>query len=215
MSAVATRWPPVVGQLQQSLEAAPHQPVRWQDPAIPASTRAWLQERLQAITLRPSAVLVALLKRDAGIHVLLTQRSKDMPHHPGQVSFPGGRCNAEDADARATALREAEEETAMLPATVHCLGYLPDMPTLTGFNITPVVGWVEAPAPLLADPREVEQLIELPLQVLQGDNPFTLRELFRHGKMLPYYELNWNGLGIWGATANILHQLHLRLTQSP
>ena len=77
-----------------------------------------------------------------GLSVLLTQRASHLKHHAGQVSFPGGRMEAHDADVRATALRETHEEVGIEPRNVDVIGYLRSMPTITGFAVTPVVGLV-------------------------------------------------------------------------
>ena len=105
--------------------------------------------------LVPAAVLFPILDRADGPSVLLTQRTEALKHHPGQISFPGGRVEAEDASPQATALREAWEEIGLAPERVDVLGYLPDYRTGTGYRITPVVGRIALPIELRPDPREV------------------------------------------------------------
>ena len=103
----------------------------------------------------PAAVLVPLINRPDGLTVLFTERSADLPDHPGQISFPGGRIEPEDADAVAAALREAEEEIALPRDRVQPLGRLADYETVTGYRVTPIVGWVEPPIVLKPDPSKL------------------------------------------------------------
>ncbi len=151
----------------------------------PQSQRAWLIERLStpppesARNLSdgfrlpgregaptPAAVLVPLVNRPDGLTVLFTERSADLPDHPGQISFPGGRVEPEDIDVEAAALREAEEEIGLPRDRVSVLGRLADYETVTGYRVTPVVGWVEPPFVVKPDPVEVADVFEVPLAFL-------------------------------------------------
>src|SRR4051794_18123419 len=111
----------------------------------------------------PAAVLVPLVNRPQGLQVLLTVRSADLPDHPGQISFPGGRLEAVDASAAAGALRESQEEIGLPPERVAVLGQLAEYETVTGYRVTPVVGWVEPPFDVVTDPVEVADVFEVPL----------------------------------------------------
>jgi 8-oxo-dGTP pyrophosphatase MutT (NUDIX family) len=111
-------------------------------------------------------VLVPLVVRDHGLTVLLTQRADHLNDHAGQVSFPGGRQEPFDADAIATALREAQEEVGLAPSRVEILGALPDYLTGTGFCVTPVIGLVHPPFALKMDELEVAEVFEVPLAFL-------------------------------------------------
>src|SRR5207245_6296875 len=104
---------------------------------------------------RPAAVLVPLVARAGGLALLLTERTADLPSHAGQVSFPGGKMDAADADAAACALREAEEELGLPAHSAEVLGGLDDVPTPTGFVISPVVGLLATDPPLRPNPAEV------------------------------------------------------------
>ncbi|MFM0736695.1 CoA pyrophosphatase [Paraburkholderia xenovorans] len=117
---------------------------------------------------RVAAVLVPLVIRDTGLTVLLTQRADHLNDHAGQVSFPGGRHEPFDADATATALREAQEEVGLDPSRVEILGALPDYLTGTGFCVTPVIGLVHPPFTLKADALEVAEVFEVPLSFLMN-----------------------------------------------
>lgn len=201
--------------LQARLLANPHQRLALEELGLDAERAKLLSGMLDARKLRPASVLVAVLQREAGDTVLLTRRTADMPDHAGQISFPGGKRHAEDADARATALREAEEEVGLPASSVEVFGYLPDYPTLSGFHITPVVGVVRDPPAFRVAAREVDTLIELPLEhALQVAN-YVIEEGVRSGVRLPYYVLQWQDHRVWGATAGMLRLLAQQLGARP
>src|SRR5215813_894859 len=114
----------------------------------------------------PAAVLVPLVNRESGLTVLFTERSPHLPDHPGQISFPGGRIDPGDIDARNAALREAEEEIGLPRERVTLLGRLAEYETVTGYRVTPVVGWVEPPFAVKPHPVEVADVFEVPLAFL-------------------------------------------------
>jgi 8-oxo-dGTP pyrophosphatase MutT (NUDIX family) len=151
----------------------------------PSAQREWLAERLgrpapeSARNLSdgfrlpgregaptPAAVLVPLVNRGEGLTVLFTERSAGLPDHPGQISFPGGRIEPDDPGPQLAALREAEEEVGLPRDRVTLLGRLSEYDTVTGYRVTPVVGWVEPPFPLRPDPVEVADVFEVPLAFL-------------------------------------------------
>src|SRR5258708_1284644 len=151
----------------------------------PAAQQAWLRERLarpaptDAQNLsdgfrlpgrdgapKPAAVLGPLVNRNDGLSVLFTERSRDLPDHPGQISFPGGRIEHDDGDAEVAALREAQEEVGLSPERVTLLGRLTEYETVTGYRVTPIVGWVEPPFELKADTVGVADVCEVPLACL-------------------------------------------------
>jgi 8-oxo-dGTP pyrophosphatase MutT (NUDIX family) len=154
-----------------------------------------------------AAVLICLVERPGGPFVLLTQRTTHLRDHAGQISFPGGRVEPDDASIAATALREAKEEIGLDPAKVEILGELASYDTVTGFRIHPVVGWLIPPFELRPDPYEVDEVFELPLGfVIDPGN--HLRQSFRRGRMTrTYYVLPFQNRFIWGATAGILVNL--------
>ena len=152
----------------------------------------------------PAAVLVPLVNRDDGLTVLLTQRSADLPDHPGQISFPGGRIEPVDVDAGAAALREAHEEIGLPGARVSLLGSLATYDTVTGYRVTPVVGWVEPPFAVTPDPVEVADVFEVPLAFLL--DPANQQRHFRMQGLVrrDYWAIPYGERYIWGATAAML-----------
>ena len=152
----------------------------------------------------PAAVLVPIVNRPEGLTLLLTQRSADLPDHPGQISFPGGRVEPEDPTLAHAALREAAEEVGLDRLRVDVLGQLAPYETVTGYRVTPVVGWVEPPIMLTPDPVEVADAFEVPLAFLL--DPTNQQ---RHFRMLgetrrDFWAIPYRDRYIWGATAAML-----------
>lgn len=175
---------------------------------LPGSSR-WpepMREQLSG-TLKPAGVLIPIIERESELSVLLTQRSAELKHHAGQVSFPGGRMEEHDADIEATALRETWEEVGIEARHISVLGYLATMPTITGFAITPVVALVSADAELAIDTMEVEYTFEVPLSYLLDKGNDVRTEWEAHGRKVPMVELHWQGERIWGATAFMIVSL--------
>jgi 8-oxo-dGTP pyrophosphatase MutT (NUDIX family) len=152
----------------------------------------------------PAAVLVPIVNRPAGLMLMLTQRSADLPDQPGQISFPGGRVEPEDASLADAALREATEEVGLPAERVAILGELASYETVTGYCVTPVVGWVEPPFELNLDPIEVADAFEVPLAFLL--DPLNYQQHFRmFGDIRgDFWAIPYGERYIWGATAAIL-----------
>jgi 8-oxo-dGTP pyrophosphatase MutT (NUDIX family) len=154
-----------------------------------------------------AAVLVPLVNRAGRVQVLFTQRTPHLDDHASQISFPGGRVEADDAGREETALRETEEEIGLARANVALLGRLPDYEIPSGFRITPVVGWIEPPFTLKPDPFEVAEVFEAPLEhFLDGAN-YQRREYRLRGRHRHYMAIPYAGRYIWGATAGMLYCL--------
>jgi 8-oxo-dGTP pyrophosphatase MutT (NUDIX family) len=164
---------------------------------------------------RAAAVLVPLLPRPEGLHVLFTERSKELRAHAGQISFPGGSVDRSDADARGAALREAREEVGLDEEHVEVLGMLDDCPTfVTGYVITPVVGLIDPLAftaagryPWAPSPAEIAALHELPMAAFCVPANLRVEMREREGRMFELYWYTVQGQVVWGATARILNQL--------
>ena len=153
---------------------------------------------------REAAVLVPLVNRPDGLWLLLTQRSADLPDHPGQIAFPGGRVEPEDADHAAAALRETTEETGLPADRVTVLGELATYETVTGYRVTPVVGWVEPPFALTSDPVEVADIFEVPLSFIL-DTANQQRHFRMQGeRRRDFWAIPYGERYIWGATAAML-----------
>ncbi len=162
-----------------------------------------MREKL-AGPLTPAGVLVPIMQRAEGLSVLLTQRAAHLKNHAAQASFPGGSMEAHDANVQDTALRETHEEIGVEPNAVEVIGYLRAMPTITGFAVTPIVGLVNAAAPLRLDPTEVDYTFELPLDFLLDEGNDRLVEREWEGKTFRLREFHHDGERVWGATAYML-----------
>ncbi len=161
-----------------------------------------------ARTLVPAAVLVPIVEHASGATVLLTQRTNHLRDHAGQISFPGGRVELHDSSHEATALRETEEEIGLPSQQVELVGRLDTYRTRTGFEITPVVGFVQPGFPVRLDAFEVAEVFEVPLSyVLDASNHERHSRVFR-GQNREYYVLPYENRYIWGATAGMLVNLH-------
>ena len=180
---------------------------------LPDDSSRWSAIMRQAVvdTMKPAGVLVPIMEHGSELTILLTQRSAALSLHASQVSFPGGRMEESDADIEATALRETREEVGIDEHHVSVLGYLPTLPTITGYAVTPIVGTVSTRAELAIDPAEVEYAFEVPLSFLLDPANDIVREREVKGQTLPMVEFCWDEVRIWGATAYMILELRKRL----
>jgi 8-oxo-dGTP pyrophosphatase MutT (NUDIX family) len=161
--------------------------------------------------LAQAAVLIALMLRPEGLTVLLTRRTAHLREHAGQISFPGGRSESEDADAVATALREAQEEVGLQAEGVEILGCLPSYTTITAFRVIPVVALVTPPSFWRPDPHEVAEIFEVPLSFLMAPEHHRQHGFEDQGAQRSFFSMPWpddQGYFIWGATAGMLRNLY-------
>jgi len=183
------------------------QPCFWQ--VEPIFADVFDASRLDTQGATRAAVFMPLVQREAGLHVLFTRRSAHLSHHAGQISFPGGCIEAQDADAVAAALRELYEETGIAPQFARVLGTQPSLLTATGFVVTPVVGVLCEGFQLHVNRNEVAEVFEVPLSVLTHPSSYQL-----HRADLPdsshrlYFSIAWQSYFIWGATAALLRNFH-------
>ena len=167
-----------------------------------------LEEPEAGIT--PAAVLVAVVEHSSPT-VILTVRPDTMRRHPGQISFPGGRIDPEDHGPVAAALREAEEEIGLPRDEVDVIGIADRYRTVTRFEVTPVVGVVRPGLPVAPHPGEVAALFEAPLDFLLDPANQIVRQAEWRGQVRTYYEIDFEGRRIWGATAAMIVNLGRRL----
>lgn len=217
-------------------------PVLSTDAHLPAVHPAWLQPeglkhrfpvapgwqpewpgdgRVMDRAAAAASVLVPLVIRDQGLQVLLTRRTDHLHDHAGQISFPGGRREPEDADAVDTALRETEEEVGLDRQHIEVLGTLPDYTTVTHFVVTPVVALVRPPFTLRPDPFEVAETFEVPMRFLMNPAHHRRHRVEIEGRQRHFLSMPWQpeglegppgGYFIWGATAAMLRNLYALLS---
>ncbi len=161
--------------------------------------------------VRSAAVLVPVVAYENQTTVLLTQRSKDLPSHPGQVSFPGGKIDRTDATAVAAALRETHEETGIDPSFVDVAGFLDIYQTGTGYRVLPVVGIVQPGFEVRPEPGEVDEVFEVPLEFLMNPGNHKTHSGEWRGVRRYYYAIPYDKYYIWGATAGMLRNLYDRV----
>ena len=181
---------------------------------------AWVPEftgdgqRLSERPMRRAAVLVPLVRRPAGLAVLLTRRTDHLNDHAGQISFPGGRTDPEDADAIATALREAREEVGLQADEIEVIGVLPPYTTVTAYEVTPVVALLDPPRALALDAFEVAEVFEVPLAFLMDPAHHRRHAVEFQGVARRFLSMPWGADAagepyfIWGATAAMLRNLY-------
>lgn len=164
-----------------------------------------------AAAITAAAVLVPIVDRSSGLSVIFTQRTSHLKAHSGQVSFPGGRAEPSDPTPEFTALREANEEIGLQMERVEVLARLPEYLTRTGFRVTPVVGLITPPFDLVPDPREVEEVFEVPLAYLLDPSNHARETRELQGRTVGYYVVRYESRTIWGATAGMLMSLYRHL----
>jgi 8-oxo-dGTP pyrophosphatase MutT (NUDIX family) len=191
--------------IRDSLDAAPSTPdqdMQW----LAGATADVISQMRAALPARrvPAAVLVPLVERAGGLTVLLTQRAETLKDHAGQISFPGGRIEPDDPDAWAAALREAYEEIGLLPELVEFAGYLPDHYVITGFRVTPAVGFVNPEYQLRIATAEVHDVFEVPLDFILDAANHKSRRRRLAGLDIDVHDIPYGNRNIWGATAGML-----------
>ena len=162
----------------------------------------------------PAAVLIALVDGASGPQVVLTRRSDALRHHPGQIALPGGKQDHRDQDAVATALRESHEEVGLPPGNVRVLGEIAPHETVTGFVVTPVIGWVSGPFVPVPELGEVEDVFLVPLQFLISPDNYQIHSRVYQGIERRYWSVPYGPYYIWGATARILQTFAQQLVHT-
>ncbi|NWG71597.1 MAG: CoA pyrophosphatase [Parvularculaceae bacterium] len=154
-----------------------------------------------------AAVLIPIFERSGGPTILLTVRSSEIPSHPGQICFPGGRVHTGDASPVATALRETEEEVGISRSLVEVVGALGPHEGAYGFKVTPVVGIVDPAAAIRPDPREVAEVFEAPLSFVADLKNHRIQQREEQGVAYNIFAAPFGRYDIWGLTAGILRTL--------
>lgn len=165
--------------------------------------------------LRPAAVLIAIRVHDTEPSLILTKRSSALKHHPGQIAFPGGKQDDDDADLTDTALREAWEEIGLPRDAARVLGGLPPHETVTGFRVTPILALIDTDFDLKPETGEVAEVFDVPLtHVLNRENYLVQGRRWR-GATRHYYTVPLGPYYIWGATARMLRGWAEAMAQCP
>ena len=178
------------------------------DPAWPFIAQD--ERALRTTGHRDAAVLIPITDRpEPG--VILTQRPEFLRSHAGQVAFPGGKIDASDTDEIAAALREADEELAIPPASVRVIGATDVYYSGSGYRITPIIGIIPPNLPLVANPGEVHDWFEVPLSFLIDPANASRKNAHWQGQDRTYFDMNWQGRRIWGVTAGIIANFARRM----
>ena len=166
----------------------------------------WRERAGSSVLTRAAGVLVAFVDRPHPT-ILLTRRPDYMRKHSGQVAFPGGGADADDADIVQTALREAMEEVALAPHHVQIIGTVPPYYTGTGYQVTPVLAVIPPDLPLVPDPVEVAHVFEVRVDHLFDPAMQQRQSVMWQGAEREYYEIMADGERIWGATAGMIRNI--------
>ncbi|SON48821.1 CoA pyrophosphatase [Vibrio tapetis] len=167
-----------------------------------------------ADSFRPAAVLIGLVERPHGLQVILTKRAMHLRHHPGQISFPGGKVEEEDASVVHTALREAKEEIGLDPKYVTEIGQLPTLDTFSRFQVTPIIAFVSPSYETQIDENEVQSVFEAPATYLfNRSNLHALQFKVKNG-LHNVFAVPYKQHLIWGVTAQIIHSMQTQFSNA-
>lgn len=182
-------------------------PIKWQ--VEPLFADAFLADTTHYDNVVRAAVLMPLVQRPSGLHVLFTRRASHLYDHAGQICFPGGRIEPLDVDEVATALRETHEEIGVAPEFIQLIGTQPGLLTTTGFTMKPVIGMMRPGYTLAPDLAEVAEVFEVPLSVLMDPKQHHLHRLqLPYGQSRHYFSITWQSYFIWGATAALIRNFY-------
>lgn len=190
-------------------DAALRRAVRSLDDPPPAS--AAVSTVIGRRASRAAVVLVPVVRRAEAPSLLFTRRTEHLRHHAGQISFPGGGVEPDDADVIAAALRETCEETGIAPALVEPFGFLDRFDSVSGYDVTPVVGFVQGDYSARLHADEVDEIFEVPLPFVLEPGRLQREQIVWLGRERDVFSLVWEGRRIWGLTAAILKNLVDRL----
>jgi len=157
--------------------------------------------------VKPAAVLIGLIEREGVINIILTKRTETLNNHSGQIAFPGGRIDDEDASPEAAALREAWEEIGLDINEVEIMGRLPDYHTGSGYRVAPIIGFVREEADFKINPDEVDYMFEVPLAFLMDERNHQKTSKMWNDIERFFYAMPYEKHYIWGVTAGMLRVL--------
>tara|TARA_R110000772_G_scaffold140288_5_gene249499 strand:- start:180 stop:758 length:579 start_codon:yes stop_codon:yes gene_type:complete len=176
---------------------------RFQMQVLPISVHKFRYQQ----QLKSAAVLIPILSNNNQLEVVLTKRASHLTHHPGQISFPGGKVEKFDANFTATALRETQEEIGLHASCIEVIGQLKPYQTISGYEVTPIVAMVSNHKRYQIDENEVSEVFHVPLShFLQRQHHIQL-PVYHHGEHHKVHFMPYNQYNIWGATAAMLHDL--------
>lgn len=170
-----------------------------------------LRKWVMAKAVKEAAILMPLVERQGEMSLLLTKRADKLNSHSGQIAFPGGKIDADDAGPEAAALREAHEEVNLATDQVEILGRLPDYYTGSGYKIAPIIGIMNTEAVVKANPDEVDYIFEVPLSFLMNPDNHVRGSRIFEGKERHFFEMPFGEHHIWGITAGMIRVLYDRL----
>src|ERR1700692_2903397 len=198
--------------IRESLDPRPSTPEHDMQWLAGASADEGSQVRASLPARRvPAALLVPLVEHETGLTVLLTQRAETLKDHAGQISFPGGRIEPDDKDAWHAALRESYEEIGLMQSFVDFVGYLHDHHFITGFRVTPAVGFVNPDYQLRIAHAEVHDVFEVPLEFILDTANHKSRQRTLGELTYQVHDITYGDRNIWGATAGMLMTLRRML----
>ncbi|MFT6194907.1 MAG: 8-oxo-dGTP pyrophosphatase MutT (NUDIX family) [Cognaticolwellia sp.] len=178
--------------------------------ALPASAHKFRYQ----YKLKSAAVLIPIANHQGQLEVVLTKRASHLTHHPGQISFPGGKVERYDDDMIATALRETQEEIGLHANCIEVLGQLKPYQTISGYEVTPIVALISNNSGYQIDLNEVSEVFHVPLSHFLQRQHHIQVPVYHEGKQHNVHYMPYQGYSIWGATAAMLHDLSLLLNQS-
>ncbi len=167
-----------------------------------------LEVLVDAERKQPAAVLIPVIEREAAASILFTQRTREMPTHAGQISFPGGKMDEADANLAETALREAREEIGLEAEFIDTIGFLDDYITSTGYRISPLVAVIRQGYSITPDHNEVADVFDVPLAFLMNAQNHEMHTREWRGARRKFYAMPYGNRFIWGATAGMLRNLY-------
>lgn len=168
---------------------------------------------LKRQTLRDAAVLIGFVEREQGLNVIMTKRASHLKHHPGQISFPGGKYEESDSSLQATALRETREEIGIAPDAISIFGQMPELVTVSRFKVTPILAFVEANYCVDIDKNEVDEVFEVPVNHLLDKQKLRSAQFRINQSHHRVFAIPYQHHFIWGMTAQIIQAMQQQMVK--